>query len=171
MNNKLLTVLLAIILAGTIGYIASQKMAGEEDRSPTDNTTQTAEPEPSGEGDSVDLSGKQLTAIPTDILNRTDITSLNLSNNQLTSLPTGISKLKNLQTLNVENNRLESLPTEIGQLTKLTSLDLGNNRLKSLPPELGELTNLKTLNLSGYQGPSSDIDSLKAKLSNTQIKT
>ncbi len=70
-----------------------------------------------------------------------------------------------------KNNRLESLPAEIGQLKNLETADFGNNRLKTLPPQLGDLSGLKMLNLSGYNGPASDVDQIKAKLSGTEVKT
>ena len=122
-------------------------------------------------GKAVDLSGQQLTTLPESVLNQTDITSLNLSNNQLTTLPPGISKLTNLKILNVENNRLVTLPAEVGQLKNLQTADFSNNRLTSLPPELGNLTQLESLNLTSYKGSPSDIDQLKTKLTNTQIKS
>src|SRR5665213_981656 len=118
---------------------------------------------------SLDLSGQQLTTLPSYVLARTDLTSLNLSNNQLTGLPAGIGKLTNLTVLNVENNRLQSLPPEIGQLKNLKTADFSNNRLTSLPTELGNLTQLNLLKLSGYKGAGADIDRLKAQLPNTQI--
>ncbi|MGI9027505.1 MAG: leucine-rich repeat domain-containing protein [Candidatus Saccharimonadales bacterium] len=169
MNNKLITGLLIVLLAGTIGYIASQRSGDDNKPAYTIDSKDTAAP--ATKDKTVDLSGQQLTAIPEDVLQQTDITSLNLSNNQLTSLPAEISQFKNLTTLNVENNRLETLPPEIGQLTKLKSADFGNNRLQSLPSELGDLVQIRQLNLSGYKGSSADVDQLKAKLTGTEVKT
>lgn len=133
---------------------------------PPDQSTSTPV---SSNNKSVDLSGKQLTALPESLLSQTSVTSLNLSNNQLTNL-NGIEKLVNLETLNVENNRLESLPAGIGQLKKLKNADFSNNRLTSLPAELGSLTQLSTLNLGDYKGAASDIELLQTKLPNTEIK-
>ncbi|NDJ26227.1 leucine-rich repeat domain-containing protein, partial [Nostoc sp. B(2019)] len=44
-------------------------------------------------------------------------TILPLSNNQLSSLPPEISQLSNLTTLYLDNNQLSSLPPEISQLS------------------------------------------------------
>lgn len=173
MNSKI-TALLVILLAGAVAFIASQQINKNNQPSPQSTNTasksSTHDKQPAG-GTSEDLSGKQLTAIPTDILNRTDITTLNLSNNQLTSLPSQIGGMSGLTSLNVENNRLESLPADIAKLKNLETLDVGNNRINSLPSELGDMTWLKSINLSGYKGSPSDIENLKSKLTSTQIKT
>jgi Leucine-rich repeat (LRR) protein len=86
-------------------------------------------------------------------------------------LPSSIGSMVNLEEFNVENNRLQSLPSEIGRLKNLKSANFSNNRLESLPAELGNLKNLKTLNLGDYKGSPSDIEQLKAKLPNTDIKS
>ncbi|MEH2290733.1 MAG: leucine-rich repeat domain-containing protein, partial [Nostoc sp.] len=51
---------------------------------------------------------------------REKATELNLSNNQLSSLPPEISQLSNLTWLSLNNNQLSSLPPEISQLSNLT---------------------------------------------------
>lgn len=139
-------------------------------RSKKDSGANKPAPAVSSGDKTVDLSGQQLTEIPESVLGQSDITSLNLSNNQLVTLPANINKLTNLQVLNVENNRLVSLPPQIGGLPKLRSADFSNNRLESLPPELGNLTGLQSLNLGGYKGPTNDIDQLKMRLPNVNIK-
>ncbi len=100
---------------------------------------------------SLDLSRKQLTALPKDICQLTQLTSLNLSGNQLIALPPEIGQLTNLRQLNLCGNRLTTLPPEIGQLTNLTQLDIRGNKLTVLPAEIGKLTKLKALDLYGHQ--------------------
>jgi Leucine-rich repeat (LRR) protein len=162
MKDKLIFPLIGIILLAIgLGYFI-----GHHNKSiPTNQNTNVSASQ------SVDLSGQQLTTIPESVLKQTNITNLNLSNNQLTTLPAGIANLTNLKVLNVENNRLITIPAEIGQLKNLQVADFSNNRLTSLPSELGNLTQLKSLNLSDYKGPASDIDQLKTRLPNTQIKS
>ncbi|CAK8710821.1 hypothetical protein GKODMF_02145 [Candidatus Electrothrix gigas] len=97
------------------------------------------------------LSGKQLTELPPEVGQLTNLTWLELQGNRLTSLPQEIGQLTNLQQLNLRGNRLVTLPPNIGQLENLTILYLSHNRLASLPPKIGQLTNLKRLNLTDNQ--------------------
>jgi len=94
---------------------------------------------------SLDLSGKQLSQLPPEIGQLTNLQSLNLSDNQLSE------SLLNLQSLNLSSNQLSELPPEIGQLAKLQSLDFSFNHLSELPSEIGQLANLQSLNLSSNQ--------------------
>ena len=95
----------------------------------------------------LELSGLQLTSLPLELFELTNLSKLYLSNNQLTSLPPEISELKNLTDLYLDYNRLTSLPPEISELKNLTDLYLDYNRLTSLPPEISELKNLSKLYL------------------------
>jgi hypothetical protein len=123
---------------------------------------------------SLDLRGKQLSALPPEIGQLTALESLDLGKNQLTALPPEIGRLAALHSLDVSENRLKTLPPELGQLTALRDLslrgnrlgrlpsvicqltalqilDLSANRLDVLPPEIGQLTALQRLNLAANQ--------------------
>lgn len=76
---------------------------------------------------------------------RTGQLELELVNLQLTALPPEIGQLTNLQRLDPSINKLTTLPPELSQLTSLQTLHLEHNQLTTLPPELGQLTNLRTL--------------------------
>jgi internalin A len=95
------------------------------------------------------LSGKQLTELPPEIGQLTNLTWLELQGNRLTSLPQEICRLTNLQELNLRGNRLINLPPELFQLTSLTELHLGGNQLTTLPPEIGHLRELQEIYLWG----------------------
>ena len=86
------------------------------------------------------LNDNNLQSIPSEISQLTNLTVLNLSNNQLTAIPHEIVQLQIIQTIRLHDNQLTTLPPEIGQLTSLRVLDLGNNHLQSLPIEIGQLT-------------------------------
>ena len=80
-----------------------------------------------------------------------ETTSLDLHNNQLTSLPDNIENLTNLTILEVGNNELTELPTSIGSLQNLTELSLYGNNITSLPDSFAHLTNLKTLHVDLWE--------------------
>lgn len=87
----------------------------------------------------LNLSGKELKVLPSEIGRLTSLRALDLSHNQLSSLPAEIGQLINLKSFYLRNNQLSSLPLEVGQLTSLQSLDLRYNpSLKDPPPEVVE---------------------------------
>ena len=96
----------------------------------------------------LNLSHTNLTHLPVEIGQLTQLTTLNLSNNKLTLLTVEIGKLTQLTTLYLYKNNLTNLPVEIGQLTQLTTLYLHYNNLTHLPVEIGQLTQLTNLYLS-----------------------
>jgi Leucine-rich repeat (LRR) protein len=77
--------------------------------------------------------------------------SLNLSVRQLSSLPSGIGLLTNLVSLRLPINNLKSLPSSIGSLTKLEILDVSWNELGSLPKEIELLTKLRYIEIQKNQ--------------------
>jgi internalin A len=99
----------------------------------------------------LNLSANQLTSLPPELCQLTQLKELYLGGNQLISLLPELGQLTQLKELNLDGNQLTSLPPELGQLTQLTRLYLYVNQLTSLPPELGQLTQLKELYLSHNQ--------------------
>ncbi|MEM9117305.1 MAG: COR domain-containing protein, partial [Cyanobacteria bacterium P01_F01_bin.56] len=94
----------------------------------------------------------QLSALPAEIGQLTNLQQLDLSANQLSALPAEIGQLTNLQQLDLSANQLSALPAEIGQLTKLTQLDLYFNEFSELPAVLKQLS-LSSIDLSGNPLP------------------
>ena len=94
------------------------------------------------------LAGNRLTDLPPEISQLSQLTTLGLANNQLTGLPLEISQLAQLTTLGLANNQLTDLPSEISQLSQLAILDLANNRLTDLPSEISQLSQLTILSLA-----------------------
>lgn len=101
----------------------------------------------------VDLGGCDLTTLPDELFEMTQLTHLSLRNNGLATLPHEIGRLTALTQLSVADNQLTTLPTEIGQLKQLTHLNLKNNQLTALPFEICELEMLEMLQLQGNPLP------------------
>ena len=99
----------------------------------------------------LNISGSQLTQLPTEIGELVNLRRLNVKHNQLNTLPREIGNLVNLRELWLDGNQIEELPREIGNLRKLRWLSLNNNRLQELPHELLELIELEILELSGNE--------------------
>lgn len=100
-------------------------------------------------GTELELRDQQLTILPTEIIQLTQLAKLDLSENLLTNLPPEIGELICLKSLDLSYNKLTSLPVEIGQLTGLKVLNISNNKLDSLPPEIGRLKKLEELYWDG----------------------
>jgi internalin A len=94
------------------------------------------------------LDRNQLTSVPSEIGQLTELRELRLDRNQLTSLPPGIGQLTNLPVLWLDGNQLISLPPGIGQLTNLRELQLNGNQLASIPSEISRLKHLRELHLN-----------------------
>ncbi|MEW6403588.1 MAG: leucine-rich repeat domain-containing protein [Chloroflexota bacterium] len=78
-------------------------------------------------------------------LAQTGATELDLSQLELTILPVEVWECTQITSLDLHGNNLTILPPEIGQLTRLTKLNLSGNQLASLPKEIGLLINLREL--------------------------
>jgi len=89
----------------------------------------------------IDLSGKRLTELPSQVLAFKNLISLDLSKNKLTSLPDSML-FKHIEVLNLTKNKLTVFPSVICQQTTLKQLFLGKNKLEALPSCIGQLTEL-----------------------------
>jgi internalin A len=114
----------------------------------------------------IDLRNRELTELPAEIGQLSQLDSLNLGWNELEVLPPEIGHLIRLRKLYLASNRLTVLPPEIGWLTQLQTLSLGGNELQHLPLEIRQLTQLQTLRLSG-----NDLTALPSKIGHlTQLR-
>lgn len=87
---------------------------------------------------SLDLSGEELTAIPSIIFKCRNLKKLNISNNRLSSIPKEIQTLRKLKVLNVSHNMLTQIPAPVCRLLKLRVLDISHNQIKVLPKQLAD---------------------------------
>ncbi|MBP9749332.1 MAG: leucine-rich repeat domain-containing protein [Candidatus Pacebacteria bacterium] len=118
----------------------------------------------------LNMSNKELTTLPRNLFERTDLVILNLSHNALTgAMPAEIRHLKALTWLDLSYNQFTGVPAEIGQLSNLRHLDLSHNNLTGLPHELGNLQKLEVLDLTGNRCSPEDIATIRASLPSTTI--
>jgi internalin A len=96
----------------------------------------------------LDLTCNQLNYLPNSIGKLKNLTSLHLWHNKLITLPDSIGDLESLVYLDISDNQISILPRYFSRLTNLTSLYIKNNQLKALPESIGQFTNLIFLYLS-----------------------
>ena len=94
------------------------------------------------------LSGNRLRALPTEVGQMRELTSLRLEGNELAALPYAIGDLKKLEQLWLGCNVLVELPDSVGTLWELRELWLCGNRLNELPAAVGQLGRLERLEVS-----------------------
>jgi|GEM_PF-3184300 len=97
------------------------------------------------------LEENELTTFPANLPKSLKV--LNLSSNNLSSIPPEIGNLSNLENLYLSSNQLNGeIPVELGNLDNLVHLSLRNNNLTgNIPPELAHLNNLRHLDLASNQ--------------------
>eukprot|EP00208_Stichococcus_sp_RCC1054_P006410 CAMPEP_0206146792 /NCGR_PEP_ID=MMETSP1473-20131121/31462_1 /ASSEMBLY_ACC=CAM_ASM_001109 /TAXON_ID=1461547 /ORGANISM="Stichococcus sp, Strain RCC1054" /LENGTH=280 /DNA_ID=CAMNT_0053543485 /DNA_START=118 /DNA_END=961 /DNA_ORIENTATION=- len=74
---------------------------------------------------------------------------LDVSHNQLETIPPAVEQLTALRQLRAQNNSLGVVASELGHCAALEELDVSSNSLVALPSELGALQRLQTLSASG----------------------
>ena len=96
------------------------------------------------------LEYNELTEIPKEFGNLTNLNSVYLHNNKLTEIPKEFGNLTNLYHLSLSNNKLKKIPTEICDLKNLYSIELGENKLKKIPKEILKIK-CSVLPISSYE--------------------
>lgn len=84
--------------------------------------------------------------IPPDLLNP-NLTELEISNANLTTIPDEITQLSQLKVLRLDSNPITYIPDSIAQLSNLELLNLHATTIDSLPQWMPQLANLKELNI------------------------
>lgn len=84
----------------------------------------------------LDLSACRLKALPPEVGNLTDLSSLELCGNTLSELPDTLTQLTSLHSLNLGANAFKSVPKAILQLPALRLLNLHDNAITEVPISL-----------------------------------
>ena len=88
-----------------------------------------------------------LSELPKEVLQFTNLRSLNLKGNRIHNLPKEITSLENLKKIDLSKNKLEVIPKEIFEIKSLKILVLSENLIAELPPEIGKLKGLEFLDI------------------------
>lgn len=121
----------------------------------------------------LDLTGNQLSSLPSEFSRLQRLKILFLSDNRFTTYPEVLGQCPNLEMVGFKANRIErvpekalseklrwliltdnqltGLPETIGNCRRLQKLMLAGNRLKTLPTQLAQCTSLELLRLSANQ--------------------
>ncbi|XP_060849119.1 leucine-rich repeat-containing protein 59 [Rhopalosiphum padi] len=119
----------------------------------------------------LNLSGLNLTEIPTKEIAPLKVSHLDLSNNKITSTDNVFSSLPSLVKLDLSSNQIKSVAGDIGSLQKLAYLSLANNKIKDLPKGLSKLKQLKHLNLSNNPLKPELIEAVGPSQNNAQCQS
>ena len=95
-----------------------------------------------------------LTSIPQEIGNLVSLEAVSFSCNQINTFPSQIFGLSSLRLLLLHDNALHTIPPEIGALKRLERLDLSKNLIEALPAQMGQLASLEWLSLFHNHLPS-----------------
>jgi len=107
----------------------------------------------------VDLSDTQITCVPSNILEQSNLVSFVANSNPIVNLPSSLQCATALTQMSLVHCSLAELSEVFAELKNLIYLDLSHNHLKQLPDHLKNLTNLQNLNVSC--NPLANVDALK----------
>ena len=94
------------------------------------------------------LSDMNLTDLPIEFQELTQVEFLALDLNKLRIIPEAVCRLPRLTTLYLHNNKISDISRNVEEMRSLKFLGLQFNRIKKLPPHLFRISNLRYLNLS-----------------------
>ena len=118
---------------------------------------------------SLDLSGIKLNDnFPEEIGHLTELKFLDLDATGLTTYPPFLANLINLTKLNLNKNQLQTIPSEIASLSLLTSLYLEENNLNGFPMAVSNLNQMENLSLRSNPNIS-ELPSVIGNLINLRI--
>ena len=96
----------------------------------------------------LNLSDRNLIAIPPEIGVLRNLKDLLLANNDIRNMSLSLLSCRNLRRLDLSSNTLNHIPIQMTYLTHLEDLSLRDNRLNSLPGNFSQMRKLRYLDLS-----------------------
>lgn len=98
-------------------------------------------------GTSFSLTKKDLTKMPKEFYEFTDLEEINLSGNKLASIPSQFTKFKNLKKLIINDNNLKKLHPKLANLS-IETLNIAENLFETFPETIISMKSLKVLDLN-----------------------
>lgn len=117
----------------------------------------------------LDLSGNNLSSLPSDITKLKNLTTIILNKNSFTAFPDELSKMPGLVEIRLSDNLISDFPASLSKLEKLQILDLSNNKISSIPGKFALPQKLLDLNLQGNGINTEDQEMIKNTLPNTSV--
>ncbi|UMM34318.1 hypothetical protein L5515_007450 [Caenorhabditis briggsae] len=93
----------------------------------------------------LDVSDNEISMLPAEIGQLTQLIELNLNRNEITDIPETLKNCKMLANLKLNGNPFTRLPESISECTSITILSLNETNLTALPSAMGSLANLRVL--------------------------
>lgn len=118
----------------------------------------------------LNLGYNRIENLPESIDNLKNVKSLSLSGNDLVELPSSITKLIQIYSISLKLNRFKTFPSEVLELEGLRYLNLHNNYINEIPVELADLPNLKRVYVDHEIITDENIDSLRLRNPNLEVK-
>ena len=137
MKRKIISIISGVVASLVVGLLGTMLVG--MDTTSVDTTVAPAQQQPVNPNlfiKKLDISGKNRTAFPTDILAFKNLQELNVSNTNITTIPETIAQLTKLRKLNITGNPLTSFPKGILQLKNLEELTINQNLIDLFPHQI-----------------------------------
>nr|POE52091.1 leucine-rich repeat-containing protein sog2 [Quercus suber] len=130
-----------------VQFVKQELKQDDERQARVTASSAEALPPESQTGATLDLSHKNISTLPIEIiaLMKDKVERLALSHNPQITLPTQIVQCDRLRYLNLRWNQLKLFPEAVLQLSALEILDISKNRITSIPEDIKNMTSLKFL--------------------------
>ncbi len=116
------------------------------------------------------LDGNGLTEISNEIKSLQNLENLRMFNNRIEHLDFTKNDLINLKNIDLCYNKFEMLPIELANLPSLERVTMWHSEISEIPMDIEKLINIKFLNISNNKLTEKQIEFIKEKLPNTEIK-